>query len=541
MKATFDITGMTCAACKARVEKATAKVDGVADVAVNLLKNSMEVEYADDSPEAIAQVNSAICAAVDKAGYGAAPRIAATGQGDAMPSPQATKQKESEATTTNERHMRMRLIVSFVFWIPLFYLTMGHMVGLPIPSVFEGEAGMMPFAFTQFLLLLPVIFVNFKYFNGGFKSLFHGSPNMDSLVALGSAASTIYGIAMIYTMGAALGSGDMATAHQASMNLYFDSASTILTLITLGKYFEARAKGKTTGAIEALMDLSPKTATVVRAGAEVEVPIEQVRVGDILVVKAGESVPVDGMVLEGSAAVDESAITGESVPVEKAVGDSVTGATISRTGWFKMQAQRVGGDTTLAGIIRLVDEATSTKAPIEKLADKISGVFVPVVIGIAVVVFAIWMAVGGAFQTALTHAITVLVISCPCALGLATPTAIMVGTGRGATHGVLIKSAEALETAHAVKAVVLDKTGTITRGVPSVTKAVCAPGVALEDLSSVALSVEKLSEHPLAQAVTSYAQECGVRCCPSRASPRSPAGACGARLTAPRVLPAMHA
>ena len=515
MKATFDVTGMTCAACKARVEKATAKVDGVESVAVNLLKNSMEVEYASDEPEAVAQVSAAICAAVDKAGYGALPRTdaakAADGSGGAQgssaaPSPMAAQQRSSELAAANERHMRMRLIVSIVFCVPLFYLAMGHMAGAPIPAFFQGDAGMLPFALTQFLLLLPVIFVNFKYFSGGFKSLIHGAPNMDSLIALGSAASTIYGIAMLYVMGSALGAGDMAAAHDASMNLYFDSASMILTLITLGKYFEARAKGKTTGAIEALMDLSPKTAMVVRGQVEAEVPIEQVRVGDILVVKAGESVPVDGIVLEGSASVDESAITGESVPVEKAAGDSVTGATISRSGWMKMQAQRVGGDTTLAGIIRMVDEATSTKAPIEKMADKISGIFVPVVIGIAVLVFVVWMVAGGTFQAALTHAITVLVISCPCALGLATPTAIMVGTGRGATHGVLIKSAEALETAHDVKTVVLDKTGTITRGVPSVTDVTCASGVSEMDFLRIALAVEKPSEHPLAQAVVAYAE-----------------------------------
>ena len=505
MKQTFDITGMTCAACKARVEKATGSVDGVAEVAVNLLKNSMEVQYTDDSPELIAATNAAICAAVDKAGYGAAPRLEASGQQGTL-TPQASQAKASEAAAANERHMRMRLIVSIIFCIPLFYLAMGPMVGLPIPSFFESDAGMLPYAFTQFLLLLPVIFVNFKYFSGGFKSLFHGAPNMDSLIALGSATSTIYGIAMIYVMGAALGAGDMESAHHASMNLYFDSASMILTLITLGKYFEARAKGKTTGAIESLMDLSPKTATLVRGDTELEVPIEQVHVGDILIVKAGESVPVDGVVSEGSAAIDESAITGESVPAEKSVGDTVTGATISRSGWFKMQAQRVGGDTTLAGIIRLVDEATSTKAPIEKMADKISGIFVPVVIGIALLTFVVWMVLGATFQTALTHAITVLVISCPCALGLATPTAIMVGTGRGATHGILIKSAEALEVAHAIKTVVLDKTGTVTRGVPSVTQVKSVAGVSSKDLLSVASSIERLSEHPLAQAIVSYAE-----------------------------------
>lgn len=522
MKQTFDITGMTCAACSARVEKAARSVSGVENVAVNLLKNSMEVEYALDVAEdaaAQARVGESVSAAIDKAGYGAMPRVkAASGSGSsaavsggaAAGQSAASRSGAASTAAANERHMRRRLIVSFAFTIPLFYLAMGHMFGWPLPSFFTSEAALLPFAFTQFLLLIPVIAVNFKYFSGGFKSLVHGAPNMDSLIALGSAASTLYGVYNIYRMGYALGTADMSAAHAAAMDLYFESAAMILTLITLGKYFEARAKGKTTDAITKLMDLSPKTATVVRDGMESVIPIEQVRVGDRLVVKAGESVPVDGVVLEGEASVDESALTGESVPVSKRCGDEVTGATVSQSGWFAMEARRVGDDTALAGIIRLVDEATSTKAPIEKLADKISGVFVPVVIAIAAVVFVAWMVAGGTFQQALTYAISVLVISCPCALGLATPTAIMVGTGRGASSGLLIKSAEALETAHAVKTVVFDKTGTITQGKPAVVAAHAAPGVPADDFLAAAHAVESLSEHPLAQAVVAYVETQGV-------------------------------
>ena len=387
---------------------------------------------------------------------------------------------------------------------------MGHMFGWPLPAVFLGDENTLIFAFTQFLLLLPVIFVNFKFFRVGFTTLAHGGPNMDSLIALGSTASTVYGIAAIYRIGAALGTGDLSAAHAAAMDLYFESAAMILTLITLGKYFEARAKGKTTDAISQLMDLSPKTATRRRAdGSEEEVPAEQVRPGDILVVKAGEGVPADGTVVEGEGTVDESVITGESVPVEKTVGDPVTGATINRTGWFAMRAERVGADTALAGIIRLVDEATSSKAPIEKMADRISGVFVPVVIAIALVTFVVWLAIGGTIAEAVNHAISVLVISCPCALGLATPTAIMVGTGRGATSGILVKSAEALETACAVKTVVFDKTGTITKGEPQVTDVV-AFGCKASELVGLALSLERKSEHPLARAIVAYADAAGA-------------------------------
>lgn len=509
MKQTFDVTGMTCAACSARVEKASNKVEGVERATVNLLKNSMEVEY-DGNPATVV----AICAAVEKAGYGASPRVedvsAATAPAGGSAPLASGGNARQEAAAKEARQVRMRLIVSFVFTIPLFYLSMGHMFGWPLPAVFLGDENTLIFAFTQFLLLLPVIFVNFKFFRVGFTTLAHGGPNMDSLIALGSTASTVYGIAAIYRIGAALGTGDLSAAHAAAMDLYFESAAMILTLITLGKYFEARAKGKTTDAISKLMDLSPKTATRRRAdGSEEEVPAEQVRPGDILVVKAGEGVPADGTVVEGEGTVDESVITGESVPVEKTVGDPVTGATINRTGWFAMRAERVGADTALAGIIRLVDEATSSKAPIEKMADRISGVFVPVVIAIALVTFVVWLAIGGTIAEAVNHAISVLVISCPCALGLATPTAIMVGTGRGATSGILVKSAEALETACAVKTVVFDKTGTITKGEPQVTDVV-AFGCKASDLVGLALSLERKSEHPLAKAIVAYADAAGA-------------------------------
>lgn len=506
MKQTFDVTGMTCAACSARVEKATRAVPGVADVAVNLLKNSMDVAF-DDGAEPSA-VTVAVEAAVDKAGYGAAARVPAGASGGRQGAGSRAAQARPVADAAAEaKHVRMRLIVSAVFTIPLFYLSMGHMFGWPLPGFFLGDENVLTFAFTQFLLLLPVVFVNFKFFRVGFKTLVHGAPNMDSLIALGSTAASAYGIYAIYKIGIALGAGDLHASHMAAMDLYFESAAMILTLITLGKYFEARAKGKTTGAIAKLVDLAPKEAVRLADGVEERVPVEAVRVGDVLAVRAGEGVPVDGTLLEGSGTLDESVITGESVPVDKRPGDRVTGATLNSTGWFTMRADRVGDDTALAGIIRLVDEATSTKAPIEKIADKISGVFVPVVIVIAVVTFAVWMLGGATLEVALSHAISVLVISCPCALGLATPTAIMVGTGRGATNGILVKSAEALETAHDVRTVVLDKTGTVTEGAPSVTDVLAAPGVGKERLLELAVSVEGRSEHPLARAVCAYARE----------------------------------
>ena len=500
MRETFDITGMTCAACSSRVQKAAGEVPGVACANVNLLKNSMELDY-DGSPETAA----AVVEAIEKSGYGAVRRVPAGEKGRGS----APAERPGAAAEKAIREKRDQLIVSAVFSVPLFYVAMGPMFGWPQPPALAGEANLVAFGLTQLLLCAPILFVNRHYFITGFKTLAHRAPNMDSLIALGSAASALWSVAQLYRMAWAAGAGDMATLHSAAHSLYFDSAGMILTLITLGKFFEARAKGRTTDAITALMDLAPKTATVVREGEEVEVPTEDVRVGERVIVRAGESVPVDGVVVEGAAAVDESAITGEAVPVEKGVGDRVTGATVSTRGWFAMEARAVGDDTTLAGIIRLVDEATSSKAPIERMADKIAGVFVPVVIAIAAVTFVAWLALAGNVATALTHAISILVISCPCALGLATPTAIMVGTGRGAANGILIKSAEALETACNVDAVVLDKTGTVTAGEPHVTDVLLAPGVSEGELLRVAAALERKSEHPLAGAICAYADEKG--------------------------------
>lgn len=508
MKQVFDVTGMTCAACSARVEKTANGVAGVSQATVNLLKNSMEVDY-DGNPATL----SAVSEAVAKAGYGAYPRPQGGAGGASGASTAAGVMAPAERAAKEAKAVRVRLIVSFVFTIPLFYLSMGHMLGWPLPSALFDARNVFAFAFTQFLLLLPVIFVNFKFFRLGFTALAHRAPNMDSLIALGATASTAWGIYELYRMGIALGWGDVAAAHEAAMSLYFESAGMILTLITLGKYFEARAKGKTTDAVSKLMDLSPKTAVRRLAdGTEEEVPAEQVRTGDVLVVRAGQGIPADGVVLEGAASVDEQVITGESVPVEKGSGSRVTGATVLASGWIAMRADAVGADTVLSGIVRLVDDATSSKAPIQKVADKISGVFVPAVIGIALVTFVVWLACGAGADVALSHAVSVLVISCPCALGLATPTAIMVGTGRGARGGILVKSADALEGAQGVKTVVLDKTGTITRGEPQVTDVLPAPGAGdAAELLSLALSLEGKSEHPLARAVVEYAQAAGAR------------------------------
>lgn len=506
-KQIFDITGMTCAACSARVEKTTNKIEGVRQASVNLLKNSMEVEFEQDAN--IPAVTQAIETAVDKAGYGAFPRASnqaasyggssATGQG--APSLQkssaaqassagqggvgsaflGTDSAANRASSIAEKEQKAifrRLVISVIFAAPLFYISMGHMFGWPLPAFFLGEENALVWALTLFVLLIPVICVNFKFFRMGFKTLIHGAPNMDSLIALGSGASTLYGLYALFQMAFYAGHGDLGQVHAYAMNLYFESAALILTLITLGKYFEARAKGKTTDSLSQLMDLSPKQALRLENGTETLVDAREVRVGDVLVVKTGESVPVDGVVLEGEGSVDESVITGESLPVTKRAGSAVTGATVNTSGWFTMRAERVGSDTVLAGIVKLVDEATSSKAPIEKLADKISGVFVPVVIAIAIGTFIVWMVLGADFATALSYAISVLVISCPCALGLATPTAIMVGTGRGAVNGILIKDAEALETAQGVKTVVFDKTGTITQGTPQVTEIAIASGSA---------------------------------------------------------------
>lgn len=498
-KEQFDITGMTCSACSARVEKSVAKLPGIQEVSVNLLKNSMVASY----DEAVLDT-AGIVQAVEKAGYGAFPKTATQNKSSAAAP--AAKPEVSTAQAAYKQ-MKQRLLLSAIFTIPLFYISMGHMMGWPLPVFLLGMENAMSFAFTQFLLLLPVVFVNFKYYRMGFKTLFHGAPNMDSLIAIGSSAAIVYGIYAIYKIGIGFGRGDMATVHSFMMDLYFESAGMILTLITLGKTLEARAKGKTSDAITKLMDLAPKTATVERDGREEQIPVEYVQLGDTLIVKAGESIPVDGVVLEGSSSVDESALTGESIPVEKHTGDTVIGATINKSGYFKMRATKVGDDTTLAQIVRLVDEATSSKAPIAKLADKVSGVFVPVVISISLISMVVWLLLGYGFEFALSIGISILVISCPCALGLATPTAIMVGTGKGATNGILIKSAEALETAHNINTVVLDKTGTITQGKPVVTNILCSAGVNKKNLLQIAASLEKLSEHPLADAIVAEAEK----------------------------------
>ena len=494
----FDVQGMTCASCSAHVEKAANSVSGVSEARVNLLKNSMEVDY-DGNPDTLKQISDA----VSKAGYEATPRS------DKKDSAAALKADATDASEKVVKQKRVELISSMAFAIPLLYLAMGEMIGAPVPSAVSGMNGMMNLALTELLLCIPILFICRHYFIGGFRSLLHGSPNMDSLIAIGSAASFAYSVVSLYQMANAFVTGDATAAHHAVHGMYFESAGLILALITLGKFFEARAKGHTTGAINALMNLAPKTAILVKDGVEQEVPAETVVVGDVLVVRAGQSIPVDGQVIEGEGSVDESAITGEPVPVSKTAGDSVTGATVSTGGWFKMRATAVGDDTTLAGIIRLVDEATSSKAPIERLADSIAGVFVPVVIGIALVTFAAWFVfvAPGDFAVALSHAVAVLVISCPCALGLATPTAIMVGTGLGASNGILVKSAEALEGAVRATVVVLDKTGTLTEGKPSVTDVLCAGSTSENQLLEYAYALEQKSEHPLAQAIVTYAQE----------------------------------
>jgi len=467
----FDVGGMTCAACQAHVDRAVSKLDGVQSVAVNLLAGSMVVDYdpAQVSPDDI-------CTAVDCAGYSASPVDAGTGAAGSSGSSQArsgaahmespTKKLEAAASA-----MRTRLIVSIIFLIPLFYIGMGHMLGWPLPGVFTDHTHSMTLALTELVLLIPIVYVNDAYFINGFKSLAHGAPTMDALIAVGATASIAWSLYAMFIMADQLAAGQVHEAMMTSMdNLYFESAGTILSLVTVGKYLETRSKSKTGGAIEALIDLTPKTATVVAEdGSEATVDVDSILPGQVLRVRPGESIPVDGVVLEGSSAVDESALTGESIPVEKTAGDTVNAATVNRTGSFTFRATRVGADTSLAKIIQLVEDANATKAPIARMADKVAGVFVPVVFAISAVTFAVWMALTGSINEALTSAVAVLVISCPCALGLATPVAIMVGTGKGAEMGILFKSAEALENLRSVGTVVLDKTGTVTRGKPAVT------------------------------------------------------------------------
>ncbi len=495
MNQKFSVTGMTCSACSAAVEKSVKNVEGVSSVVVNLLGNSMLVDYNGEITD-----QNTIMKAVDNAGYHASVFV----KGNEAKSSSEPAENKVQAELME---MKQRIIISFVFLIPVFYIAMGHMLNFPLPMFLHGEKNAISFAFLQFLLTLPIVYINRKYFQIGFKALFKGHPNMDSLIAIGSSAAIGYGVFAIFRIGYGLGHMDMDVVMKYSMDLYFESAATILTLITLGKFLEARSKGKTSEAISKLMDLSPKTATVVRDGKEEEIPIEQVAIGDILAVRPGQSIPVDGIITEGSTAVDQSALTGESIPVEKVTGDKVIGATINKTGFFLFRAEKVGDDTTLSQIIQLVEDANSSKAPIAKLADKISGVFVPVVITIAVLATVIWLLTGATFEFALSIGIAVLVISCPCALGLATPVAIMVGTGKGASNGILIKSAEALEIAHKINTVILDKTGTITEGKPRVTDILTAEGVTEEELLKIAATIEKPSEHPLAEAILEKAKE----------------------------------
>ena len=514
----FDVGGMTCAACQAHVDRAVSKLDGVENVAVNLLAGSMMVDYdpAQVSPDDI-------CTAVDRAGYSASPVSTGTGAAGSNGSAQArsgaahmespTKKLEAAASA-----MRTRLIVSIVFLIPLFYIGMGHMLGWPLPGIFTDHIHSMTLALTELVLLIPIVYVNDAYFINGFKSLAHGAPTMDALIAVGATASIAWSLYAMFIMADQLATGQVHEAMMTGMdNLYFESAGTILSLVTVGKYLETRSKSKTGGAIEALIDLAPKTATVIADdGSETTVDVDSILPGQVLRVHPGESIPVDGVVLEGSSAVDESALTGESIPVEKTAGDTVNAATVNRTGSFTFRATRVGAETSLAKIIQLVEDANATKAPIARMADKVAGVFVPVVFAISAVTFAVWMALTGSINEALTSAVAVLVISCPCALGLATPVAIMVGTGKGAEMGILFKSAEALENLRSVGTVVLDKTGTVTRGKPAVTDIVVAtradgsPAMSEKALLKLAAALERSSEHPLAEAIMTECEARGI-------------------------------
>lgn len=513
----FDVGGMTCAACQAHVDRAVSKLDGVQSVAVNLLAGSMLVDY---DPAQVTPDD--ICTAVDRAGYSASPVDAGTGAAGSNGSTQARSGAHMESPTKKleaaASAMRTRLIVSIAFLIPLFYIGMGHMLGWPLPGIFTDHTHSMTLALTELVLLIPIVYVNDAYFINGFKSLAHGAPTMDALIAVGATASIAWSLYAMFIMADQLAAGQVHEAMMTGMdNLYFESAGTILSLVAVGKYLETRSKSKTGGAIEALIDLAPKTATVVAEdGSETTVDVDNILPGQVLHVRPGESIPVDGVVLEGSSAVDESALTGESIPVEKIAGDTVNAATVNRTGSFTFRATRVGADTSLAKIIQLVEDANATKAPIARMADKVAGVFVPVVFVISAVTFAVWTALTGSVNEALTSAVAVLVISCPCALGLATPVAIMVGTGKGAEMGILFKSAEALENLRSVGTVVLDKTGTVTRGKPAVTDIVVAtradgsPAMSEKALLKLAAALERSSEHPLAEAIMAECESRGI-------------------------------
>ncbi len=496
MKLKFTVEGMSCAACSASVERVTKRIEGVNEASVNLLAKTLIVE-ADEIPE----LSDKICEAISKAGFSAVPMVEKT------PEVKKTAEKDGEDAGKASREMKVRLFASIGFLLVLMYISMGHMIGLPTPHFFHGEENALIFAFTQFLLTLPVMYLNRKFYIVGFKALFHRSPNMDSLVAVGSAAAVIYGIVAIFMIGYGLGHGDMETVHHYASNLYFESAAMILTLVTVGKFLEERSKNKTGAAIERLNKLAPDTASVERDGRVIEIKTSELVIGDIIIIRPGESLPADGVIVEGSSALDEAALTGESIPVEKSVGDSVMSATINKNGSFKYRAEKVGGETALAKIIELVRDAGATKAPIAKLADKVSGVFVPIVMSIALVTFAIWLILGKNFDFALSCGISVLVISCPCALGLATPVAVTVAIGRMAERGILVKSAEALEVLHDVKTVALDKTGTVTEGKPTVTDIIADDE---DNLLNIAASLEAPSEHPLAGAILEYCKNNGA-------------------------------
>ena len=487
VKKKYDVVGMSCSACSAHIDKAVRHVDGVLEVNVNLLSNSMVVEFDEN------KVNDAlIMQTVENAGY------------KAMPEKTMVDQPKQEDQIEKKKKS---LILSFCFLIPLFYISMGHMMGAPLPAILLGHENMMVFALTQLFLTLPIMYINRGYYQRGFKSLWNKSPNMDTLIAMGSSAAAIYSIYAIFMMGYYLGHGQMSEAHHYMMQLYFESAGMILTLISLGKYLESRSKKKTSEAIEKLMNLMPSTATVLKDGREVIMPIEEVLVDDIVIVKSGQSIPVDGVIIKGHSSIDESMITGESLPVDKGINDQVIGATMNIEGYLQIKVTHTNEEATLSQIIQLVEEASSSKAPIAKLADQISGIFVPVVMAISFMTFIAWMTLGSqTFHFSLTCAIAVLVISCPCALGLATPTAIMVGTGKGAQLGILIKSAENLELLSKCDSIVLDKTGTITKGTPQVTE-IYPIGLNEIELLQKAASIENASQHPLAKAIVQYVKE----------------------------------
>ena len=489
-KQLLDITGMSCSACSSRIEKVVNRMQGVEQMNVNLLKNNAHVTFDESVVD-----EKAIIARIEKLGFGA--RVHAANVAAPVPQQDTAAQEMEE--------MRQRLIGSLIFAGLVFYQHMGRMWGWPLPSFILGQENELINALLQMLWCIPVLFIDRKYFIHGVRNLLSGAPNMDSLIAVGSGASFIYGLYSVFGMAYAFGHNRLDLLPGFADALYFEASAVILALVTVGKFMEARAKSHTSDAIKALMNLTPKTALVERHGLQGEIPVEEVVTGDVLIVKSGASVPVDGKIIDGNAALDESALTGESLPVDKTIGDKVIGGTINRSGYFKMEATAIGADTALAKIIALVDEATSSKAPIAKLADKVSGYFVPAVISIAVIAAAIWLALGASWHFALTIAISVLVISCPCALGLATPTAIMVGTGRGAKSGILIKSATALETTHKIDTVILDKTGTITAGKPVVTD-ILPIKVTENELLAFAAGLEKLSEHPLGEAIVAAAE-----------------------------------